>query len=210
MQKLKLYGVPVSGHCHRVELLLRMLALPYEYCPAPAEIRSSDAFLRLNPLGQIPVLLDGEQVLTDSNAIMVYLIKRYAPDSHWLPEEPWAAAQVQIWLSQAAGEVRYGPASCRMVKQFSVAENYQNALSISERFLAHLDQHLTQREFLATERPTIADLACYSYVAVAPEGGVSLSPYPAIQRWAARIAGLPGFFPMPELPLPEPTSRPIK
>ncbi|HGM5490018.1 TPA: glutathione S-transferase family protein [Serratia fonticola] len=203
MQSLKLYGTPASGHCHRVELLLRMLNLPYEYCEAPATVRRSEAFLRLNPVGQIPVLLADEQVLTDSNAIMVYLVKRYAPDSHWLPEDPLAAAQLQVWLSKAAGELRYGPASCRMVVQFSAPENYPYAQSISARFLPQLEQHLAEREFLATASPTIADLACYSYVAVAPEGGLSLKSFPAIQRWMARIASLPGFFPMPALPLPD-------
>lgn len=203
MQTLKLYGTPASGHCHRVELLLRMLDLPYEYCEAPATVRRSEAFLRLNPVGQIPVLLADEQVLSDSNAIMVYLVKRYAPDSHWLPEDPLAAAQVQTWLSKAAGEVRYGPASCRMVVQFSAPENYPSAQAISACFLPQLEQHLAEREFLATSLPTIADLACYSYVAVAPEGGVSLKPFPAIQHWLDRIAALPGFFPMPALPLPD-------
>lgn len=203
MQTLKLYGTPASGHCHRVELLLRMLDLPYDYAEAPATVRRSEEFLRLNPVGQIPVLLAAEQVLTDSNAIMVYLVKRYAPDSHWLPEDPLAAAQVQVWLSKAAGEVRYGPASCRMVVQFSTPENYRSAHSISTRFLPQLEQHLAEREFLATSLPTIADLACYSYVAVAPEGGISLKAFPAIQRWIDRIASLPGFFPMPALPLPE-------
>jgi glutathione S-transferase len=203
MQTLKLYGTPASGHCHRVELLLRMLNLSYQYCEAPATVRGSEAFLRLNPVGQIPVLLADEQVLTDSNAIMVYLVKRYAPDSHWLPEDPLMAAQVQAWLSKAAGEVRYGPASCRMVVQFSAPENYPSAQAISARFLPQLAQHLAEREFLATPLPTIADLACYSYVSVAPEGGLSLKAFPAIQRWLDRIAALPGFFPMPALPLPD-------
>ena len=202
MQTLKLYGTPASGHCHRVELLLRMLELPYEYCEAPATVRQSEAFLRLNPIGQIPVLLADGQVLTDSNAIMVYLVKRYAPDSHWLPEDPLAAAQVQAWLSKAAGEVRYGPASGRLIAQFGVPENDQAAQAISARFLPQMEQHLSDRQFLATEQATIGDLACYSYVAVAPEGGVSLAPYPAIQAWMARIAALPGFFAMPALPYP--------
>lgn len=180
-----------------------MLNLPYEYCEAPATVRCSEEFLRLNPVGQIPVLLADELVLTDSNAIMVYLVKRYAPDSHWLPEDPLAAAQVQVWLSKAAGEVRYGPASCRMVVQFSAPENYQYAQAISARFLPQLERHLAAREFLATPLPTIADLACYSYVAVAPEGGLSLNAFPAILRWIDRIAALPGFFPMPALPLPD-------
>ena len=203
MQKLKLYGTPLSGHVHRVALLLRMLELPYEFIEAPAEVRQSEAFLALNPFGQIPLLVDGELTLADSNAILLYLVKRYAPDSHWLPEDPLKAAEVQKWLSRAAGEVRFGPASARMVKQFSAPEVYESALQISAKFLPQLEQHLENHEFLATERATIADLACYSYVAAAPEGGVSLTGYPAIQRWLARIESLPGFTPLPALPLPE-------
>ncbi|SPZ65634.1 Glutathione S-transferase GstB [Serratia quinivorans] len=202
MQKLKLYGTPLSGHVHRVELLLRMLELPYEFIEAPAAVRQSEAFLRLNPFGQIPVLVDGDLALADSNAILVYLAKRYAPDSHWLPEAPAVAAQVQEWLSKAAGEVRYGLASARLIAQFGVPEDYQAAQAVSARFLPQVEQHLTQRQFLATEQATIGDLACYSYVAVAPEGGLSLAPYPAIQRWVTRIAALPGFFAMPSLPYP--------
>ncbi|HCK00099.1 MAG TPA: glutathione S-transferase [Serratia grimesii] len=202
MQKLKLYGTPLSGHVHRVALLLRMLALPYEFIEAGAEVRQSEHFRRLNPFGQIPVLVDDDQILADSNAILVYLVKRYAPGSHWLPESPIAAAQVQEWLSKAAGEVRYGPASSRLIAQFSAPEDYQSALAVAARFLPHMEQHLANRAFLATDEATIGDLACYSYVAVAPEGGISLTPYPAIQRWVARIAALPGFFAMPTLPEP--------
>ncbi|QIC87845.1 glutathione S-transferase [Serratia liquefaciens] len=202
MHKLKLYGTPLSGHVHRVALLLSMLELPYEFIESPAEVRQSEAFRRLNPLGQIPVLVDGDLTLADSNAILVYLAKNYAPGSHWLPETPLAAAQVQAWLSKAAGEVRYGPASCRLIAQFSAPEDDTVALAISARFLPQMEQHLSDRDYLATEQPTIADLACYSYVAVAPEGGISLAPYPAIRRWVARIAALPGFFAMPALPHP--------
>ncbi|CAI0738451.1 glutathione S-transferase [Serratia ficaria] len=202
MSTIKLYGTPLSGHAHRVALLLRMLDLPYEWVEAAAAMRQSAAFRRLNPFGQIPVLQDGELTLADSNAILVYLVKRYAPGSHWLPEQPLAAAQVQEWLSKAAGEVRYGPASCRLIAQFSAPEDYQAALAINDRFLPQMERHLGDRQYLATERPTIADLACHSYLAVAAEGGVSLAPYPAIQRWIARIAALPGFFAMPALPEP--------
>lgn len=179
-----------------------MLALPYAWVEASTDVRQSAAFRRLNPLGQIPVLQDGDLTLADSNAILVYLVKRYAPDSHWLPEQPAAAARVQAWLSKAAGEVRYGPASCRLIAQFAVPEDYQAARAVSDRFLPQMEQHLSERDYLASEHPTIADLACHSYVAVAAEGGISLSPYPAIRRWAARIAALPGFFAMPALPEP--------
>jgi glutathione S-transferase len=103
VQQLKLYGSPLSGHCHRVELLLRMLDLPYEFIALSPEQRASEAFLKLNPLRQIPVLEDADVVVADSVAIMVYLVKKHAPDSQWLPDDPIIASQIQRWLSIAAG-----------------------------------------------------------------------------------------------------------
>src|SRR3954454_12454183 len=75
---ITLHGTDLSGHTHRVELLLRALDLPYWFVPAPPQVRRSGAFLLLNPLGQVPVLQDGDVTLADSNAILVYLAKRYA------------------------------------------------------------------------------------------------------------------------------------
>src|SRR5262249_58279669 len=126
-----LHGTELSGHAHRVALLLRILGLPYRFGAAPPEVRRSPEFLKLNPLGQIPVLEDGPLVLADSNAIMVYLIKRYAPGSPWLPEEPVAAAQVQRWLSIAAGEVMHGCAIARAIKQFNPPPDHAHPLPIS-------------------------------------------------------------------------------
>jgi glutathione S-transferase len=76
---ITLHGIELSGHTHRVELMLLMLGLPFRFAQAPADVRLTEAFLKLNPLGQIPVLEDGDLVLSDSNAILVYLVKRYAP-----------------------------------------------------------------------------------------------------------------------------------
>ncbi len=202
MTTLKLYGTPLSGHVHRVTLLLRMLELNYEFIEAGAELRATQEFRKLNPWGQIPVLVDGEIVIADSNAILVYLAKTYAAGSHWLPEQAVAAAHTQQWLGKAAGEIRYGPASARLIAQFGTPEDYGVALNVAKKLLPQLDQHLRQRQFLATDRPTIADLACYSYVALAPEGGISLEAYPAIRQWLARIESLPGFIATPPLPLP--------
>jgi glutathione S-transferase len=95
-------------HVYRVELFLLMLELPYRFADSPATLRQSEAFRRLDPFGQVPVLQDGDWVLADSNAFLVYLAKKYAPDSQWLPEDPVGASQVQRWLSIAAGEVKFG------------------------------------------------------------------------------------------------------
>jgi glutathione S-transferase len=203
--EIVLHGTALSGHAHRVELLLCMLDLPFRFVPAPAAVRSTPEFYELNPLRQIPVLQDGDLTLADSNAILVYLAKRYAPGSRWLPEEPVAAAQVQRWLSIAAGQVMYGPATARMIVQFNFPGDLARAKQIAALLLRFMDEHLKTRKFLAAEHATIADLACYSYVAHAPEGGISLDPYAAVLAWLGRVQALPNFKPIPPSPIPAAT-----
>lgn len=200
---LILHGTPLSGHAHRVELLLRALGLPYRLQPAPAEIRRGEAFRKLNPLQQTPVLEDGDLVLADSNAILVYLAKRYGGGSQWLPEAPVAAAQVQRWLSIAAGEVMHGPGTARLIAQFGVADDPARAGRIAGKLLAFMDAHLADRDFLAADHPTIADLACYSYVAHAREGGIPLAPYEHLRAWLGRVEALAFFKAMPASALPK-------
>jgi glutathione S-transferase len=201
--RIVLHGVELSGHTHRVQLLLLMLDLPFRFSPAPADIRRTEAFLKLNPLGQIPVLEDGDLVLSDSNAILVYLVKRYAPGSQWLPEEPVAAALVQRWLSVAAGELRFGPANARVIALWGVPGDRAGCFEIAARILKFMEGHLTGRNWLAAEHATIADLACYSYVAHAPEGGIMLEPYQSVRQWLRRVEGLPSFKPLPASAIPQ-------
>ncbi len=197
---ITLHGTRLSGHAHRVELLLRMLGLPYAYRDAPATVRSTPAFLALNPLGQIPVLEDGGFVLADSNAILVYLARRYDPAGRWLPDAPEGAAAVQRWLSIAAGELSFGPAAARAITLWNMRPDVDpvRAKVLAERLLAFMDAHLAAPQtFLAAAHPTVADLACYGYVAHAPEGGIALDPYPAVRAWLGRVEALPRFEPMP-------------
>lgn len=200
--RVTLYGTKLSGHVHRVTLLLRMLQISYEFVEAPAEKRRSPEFLRLNPLGQIPVLEDGSIVLADSCAILVYLAKRYAPQSSWLSDDPVGAAAIQRWLSIAAGELAHGPATARLIKLWSFPGDHARALQTAQRLFQFMDSHLADRTYLAAEHPTIADLACYAYSAHAPEGGISLEPYGALRSWLSRIEALPRFEPMPRSALP--------
>lgn len=202
MSSIRLHGTPLSGHTHRVELLLRMLGLDFQFIDAPASVRQSASFRSLNPLRQIPVLEDGDLVLADSNAILVYLAKRYDNSGQWLPADAVAAAHVQRWLSIAAGEVMYGPATARMALQWKMPGDPVRASEIAHRALAFMEEHLSDRTFLAAPEATIADLACYSYVAHAPEGGIPLDAYPKVRAWLTRVEALPHFKPMPRSPIP--------
>jgi len=193
---ITLYGSPISGHAHRVEQLLLLLGLDYQYVEAGLAMRQTPEFLAMNPLGQIPVLSDGDLALLDSNAIMVYLVRRYAPDSQWIPSDPVGEAHMQRWLSSAAGEIAYGPASARFARRSNRPEAQARAALIAQRILPVMDQHLATRAFLAAEHPTLADLACYGYIAVAPEGDLSLEPYAQLRAWLTRLEALPRFKPM--------------
>lgn len=63
-----------------------------------------------------------------------------------------------------------------------------------------VDRHLAEHRWLAQdEQPSIADVALYPYLALAPEGGLALDHYPALNAWIARIRALPGYIPMPGL-----------
>ena len=200
---ITLYGMRLSGHAHRVEALLSILGLPHHYVETDADRRQSDAFLALNPLGQIPVLVDGDLVLPDSTAILVYLADRYDDSGLWNPKAPEEAARVQRWLSIASGDLRFGPALARILTLWGGAGSLTDAQRVAERVLRFMDGHLAGRDWLAAERPTIADIACYAYVARAPEGHIPLDPYPAVRRWLERVEAIPALPPMPQSTTPQ-------
>lgn len=181
-----------------------MLGLPFAYRETPPALRGTPAFLAMSPLGQVPVLQDGEAVIPDSAAILVYLAKRYDADGPWLPNAAGPAAAVQRWLSIAAGELWHGPGTARALAIWGLPHGADpvRARAIAGRLLAFMEGHLATRPFLAAGRPTVADLACYTYTAHAPEGGLALEPYPAVRARLARVEALPGFVPMARSPVP--------
>jgi glutathione S-transferase len=195
---IKLYNFPKSGHAHRIELMLSLLNLPTElvFVDLAKGAHKQPDFLALNPFGQVPVIDDNGTVIADSNAILVYLAKKY-DNGAWLPEEPAAAARVQRWLSVAAGPLAFGPAAARLVTVFGASFNVDEVISRAHTLLKVIDAELTKTPFLAGSTPTIADIANYSYIAHAPEGNVSLEPYANVRNWLARIEALPRFVPMP-------------
>lgn len=197
---IRIHGHPLSGHAHRVELFAALAGIAHELVTVDlmAGEHKQDAFLALNPAGQVPVIEDGDTVVTDSNAILVYLAKKYAPD--WLPDEPAAAAAVQRWLTAAAGEVAFGAATARLITVFGAPLDADRALAVAAGVNTRLDAHLADNEWLAGPQPTIADIAIYSYTAHGPEGNVDLAPYPHLRRWIASVEALPGFVPMPVTP----------
>jgi glutathione S-transferase len=194
---IKLYDFPLSGHAHRARLLLSLLKVPYERIDVNLGQgqHKTDEFLQLNFFGQVPVLVDGDVVLRDSNAILVYIANKFAPE--WNPTTPAEAARVQEWLTTASKEITSGPGAARLVTVFKSPQDHGKLIDQSHALLRLIDKHLEDRAWLALAVPTIADVSAYSYIATAPEGDVSLGAYPNVRAWLARIEALPGFVAMP-------------
>lgn len=193
-----LYRFARSGHSHRAELFLSLLGLPVT--PVDVDLaggqHKTPEYLAMNCFGQVPVIRDGDVTVADSNAILCYLASRYGAE-HWLPREPAQAAQVQRWLSVAAGQLAYGPCAARLITVFGAKFNPEEVIARAHALFVILDAELAQRDWLVGGQVTIADIALYSYTAHAPEGNVALDAYPHIRAWLARIEALPGFVAMP-------------
>nr|WP_298172844.1 glutathione S-transferase [uncultured Pseudomonas sp.] len=194
---IKLFRHPLSGHAHRVELLLSLLDLPTElvFVDLASGAHKQPEFLAINPFGQVPVIDDNGSVLSDSNAILVYLAQKYG-NGKWLPSDPLGAAKVQRWLSVAAGQIASGPARARLITVFGAPYDAAETIANSHALLRVIEQELANSAFLAGNQPTLADVAGYTYIAHAPEGNVSLADYPNVRAWLARIEALPSFVPM--------------
>lgn len=195
---MKLYEFGLSGNCHKVRLLLSLLELSYEkhiVNGSAAEHKSAD-YLQLNPLGQVPVLVDDSIAIRDSQAILVYLALK-KPHSGFYPSDPVLQAKIQSWLSVASNEITRGPAMLRMHHKFGKTIDIEAAHQVSSQILQFLEQQLAKTPWLVGTAMTIADISIYPYVALAHEGFIDLKLYPAIQRWLTDIETLPGYVTMP-------------
>ena len=167
-----LYRFVVSGHCHRVQLMLSLLEIPYEFIDLNRDgSNQPDWFLEISPLGQVPVIDDNGFKLSDSNAILVYLVKKYSPNSGWLPDDAVSSAKVQRWLSIAAGDLYYGPAIARFIKIFKTDIDYEAAYNKANALFKILNDTLNDNNFLTGDAITIADIAHYTYIAHAQKAG---------------------------------------
>lgn len=202
---MRLYDFERSGNCYKIRLLLGMLGLDYERVTVNSGSGETQtpAFKTINPRGQIPVLDDGDLRLWDSQAMLVYLARRYAREradgGSWLPADPAEEARVMQWLALAENELLCGLARARAILLFKRPFDLAQCQLEGRAGLDVLEGHLREHEWLVGQSATIADIACYPYVALAPEGGISLEPYPSVRAWIKRFAALPAYQTMPGL-----------
>jgi len=196
---IQLFATPLSGNAHKVRMALAFLDLSWDERPTDAAARQSDAFAALTPMRQIPVYLEGDLTLRDSQAILTYLAARHRPGD-WGGRTPEERGEIALWLSHAANEIANGPAALRLARQFGATIAQDQAQAVAARFLPVIEAHLAQHRWLVGDRLTIADLAASPYLALAGEADIDLARWPAIAEWTGRIAALRGFPAMPGWP----------
>ena len=200
MAALRLHDLELSGNCYKVRLFCSLLGLKLDLAPVDfmAGEHKKSPLIEKNAFGELPILEDGSLTLRDSQAILVYLARKYGGEE-WLPTEPAAMAKVVEWLMVAENEIARGPNDARLHDKFGFKIDAPAAREKAKRIHGLMEAHLAKNDWLALNRPTIADIACMPYVALGHEGGLSLEPYPAIRAWIGRIKALSGFISMPAL-----------
>jgi glutathione S-transferase len=191
---LKLFDSAVSGNCYKVRLLLTQLGIGFERQELSVFDRSDrpDVLGGLNPALRVPTLvLEDGRTLGESNAILWY----FADGTEYVPTDAYERAQVMQW--QFFEQYDHEP-NIAVARFWQLADLHPPEAEVSakrtggERALRALEGHLTGRQFLVGDRYSIADISLYAYTHVAPEGGFTLEPYPAVREWLVRVASQPG------------------
>jgi len=187
---------PFSFYSRRVIALLVECGLPHELRDVDmmAGEHRSDAFLKLNPNGQVPVLVDGDLALAESNAILRYLCTANGLDD-WYPADARARALVEQWLDWT--QCRLAPATGQIVFNTMFADDRADhaAIARGRELLAELipilEEHLAQSAVIAGSAPTIVDLAVFS--CLSQLGLVQARPTtPSICAWYDGMAAMKG------------------
>jgi glutathione S-transferase len=203
---ITLYDYELSGNCYKLRLLMNFLKIQYKRVAVefyPGREHKSDWFLKLNPLGQLPVIDDEGFVLRDAQAILVYLASRYDPHDLWYPRgAPILLGEIGQWLAFADG-ITTTASAARLHDGLFYDIDVAAARAGAHRLFRILDEHLWFRQhegrdwICSAAHPTIADIACFPYVMLSDEGGISRQDYPAIRRWSDRFKRVSGFIVMP-------------
>ena len=200
---IKLYDHPLSGNSYKSRLALSNLGIEYERINVDVfkGEQNDPKFAALNPNKKIPVLVDEDFVMWESNALLFYIGKKYSPNDIY-PEDPRAHGLVAQWLLFGKTSIDPNLAMARYLTRFGSGEAHEEQQLAKCRAhgmqaLKILDDHLCDNEFLAGDY-TIADIGCYPYVHLGPEGEVDIEAYSFVMSWIERIQSQPGYISMEE------------
>jgi len=204
---IQLYDHPLSCNAHKVRNMLSLLDVDYERVAVDLSRAdpSHSTFGELNLFRPVPMLVDAGVVIRDAGASLVYLGRKYGR-GRWLPVDAVGEARVAEWLATATADVAEGPGRARRIERFGLPGDLEAARGRAHRVFEAFDRHLDTHPYLAGRMATIADIANYPALALAPDGGVEIDDYRNVLRWFQRLQTLPGF---EAVPSSEPAQDPL-
>ena len=202
MGPFKLYGDSRSGNCYKAALILSLTGRTFEWIETDVMRRATRTpeFLAMNPNGRVPLLqLPDGQYLAESNAMLLYL----SEGSQYLPGDAYERALVYQWLFFEQYSHEPFIAVARFIVKLAGREIEEAArLKIlrekGHEALSVMETALVSRPFLAGDQFSVADIALFAYTHTAEDGGIDLSPWPAVRRWLGRVEAIPNFLSMEE------------
>jgi len=201
---MKLYTVPLSPNCRRVEATIRHLRLDVETISidtSSGHMKSAE-YLRLNPNGKAPLLVDGGFMLWESNAIMQYLADLGSAPA-FFPEDARARADITRWqfwealyFNRAVMSICWETLGKPMMGQGEADEHIvASSLSEFEQYATVLNDHLTDKIFMMGNKLTLADFSVgsISTFALMPGSRIPLDSFPNIRNWYQRLQTVPAW-----------------
>lgn len=200
-----LYNYVLSGNCYKIRLLASLLHVSFDTVAVdfhPGQEHKSEALLQINPAGTLPILVTDSFVLTETQAMLVWMAQRFDKTGTWWPKDNnEITASIMQWLgfstrlSATVGELRLHSMLNKII-------DVQAATSGSKRVLRELESHLSEQRirgcaWLAGDKPTVADIACFPYTALSPDAGIDHDDYPAVRSWLHAMRSLDSFITMP-------------
>ncbi|MCA9538681.1 MAG: glutathione S-transferase family protein [Myxococcales bacterium] len=196
---MKLYGNPLSNNCRKVYALIEHLGVDVELVAIDMMKREMNGpeFRKINPNGKVPAFTDGDLVLFESNAIMLYLAEKFGT-ALW-PADATVRAEAAKWMFWEVGTLT--PVTAAVVMEqllkpmLGGTTDPAEVVARTERYkpvAAILDAHLAHRRYLTGDQPTIADLSLGSAMTYAPFAGL-FEGFPHIAAWYRRLDEIDGW-----------------
>ena len=203
---LTLYSMPSSGNSYKVRLLLALLGRTYTHIGMEYETEALDKAHAegVLPLKKLPVLeLEDGTRLPESDAILCYL----AEGTDWMPNDPVERAKVLGWMfweqNQHEGVIAVRAAILHYASRahLRTPERMNKLLDRGHHILRQMEDRLADHNWIATDRPSVADLSLFAYTHTAgSNGGFDMSRFPAINHWLNRISATPGYIGLDDIP----------
>lgn len=182
---MKLHSFFITPNNRKVEAFIKHYDLPVEIHQVSFKDQEhkSPAFLKMNPMGKVPVLEDGDFYLPESNAILTYLARKF-PETDSLPTDIRGRAQADRWLHWQ---------SCHLMPAMGELKQAEDKdFDILVPLFQVLDGQLAGRDFML-DKLSVVDFAIGAYLMTKMARGLDYSPYPNLAAWRDRVMRLDGF-----------------